>query len=77
MNMNPFDAVKVVNLTDFYLTREENRKQTRRMMRRFSHLNLAIGILGAGMAMLSFMIYEDRARLDQMERAKKKDETAG
>ena len=77
--MKPFfvDALKVVNLTDLYLTREEFGKQMRRQVSRFEKLNLSIFLLSFGMVMLGCMIFDDRTRLDKLEETRKTNETAG
>ena len=76
--MHPNDyylTVKVINLSDLYLTKMEHEKDVRRLLRRCHKLNCSIYILCLGIGLLGAMIYEDRKRIYALE--KEKDETAG
>ena len=74
----PFDAVKVVNLTDLYLTREEYGRAMR-------HVNKKIGSCRGGIFATCLMIgvlfgamIDQKRRIDELEeQLNKKDETAG
>lgn len=73
-----FDTVKVVDLTDFYVTREESRLAMRRTRNR---IDMCQGLAIAACFMIGVLIgavVEQKERIDVLEeQLNKKDETAG
>ncbi len=74
----PFDAVKVVNLTDFYLTREEHNCATRRVIKKIGRCQVGIFATCMMVGVLFGAAIDQKQRIDELEKQlNKKDETAG
>lgn len=74
----PFDGVKVVNLTDLYLTREEHNRAMRRVHKKISSCHGRIFVTCIMIGALFGAVIDQRRRIYELEeRLNKKDETAG
>ena len=74
----PFDGVKVVNLTDLYLTREEHNRVMRRAHKKISSCQGGIFATCIMIGVLFGAVIDQKRRIDELEeRLNKKDETAG
>lgn len=77
--MNPiFGTIKVVDLTDFYLTREEHNRAIRRTRKRIGKCESLAFTACLMIGVLIGAVVEQKKRIDDLEeRLDKKDETAG
>ena len=67
-----------VNLSDLYLTKREHERFVRKMYRRIGNYRKAVLMAGIGLGMLASYIYDQKKRIDVLERRlSKKEETAG
>lgn len=67
-----------VNLNDLYLTREEYKRSMRKLYRRIGNYRKAVLMAGIGLGMLASYIYDQKRRVDGLEkRLREKEETAG
>lgn len=74
----PFDAVKVVNLTDLYLTREEYGRAMRRVNKKIGSCRGGIFTTCLMIGVLFGAMIDQKRRIDELEeQLNKKDETAG
>ncbi len=74
----PFDAVKVVNLTDFYLTREEHNCAMRRVIKKIGRCQVGLFATCMMVGVLLGAVIDQKQRMDELEeQLNKKDETAG
>lgn len=74
----PFDGVKVINLTDLYLTREEYNRVMRRAHKKISSCQGGIFATCIMIGVLFGAVIDQKRRIDELEeRLNKKDETAG
>lgn len=74
----PFDMLKVVNLTDLYLTREEYNRAMRRAYRKIGKAHGAAFAACFTVGLLIGALIDQKKRIDDLEyRLNKKDETAG
>lgn len=73
-----FDAVKVVNLTDLYLTREEHNRTMRRTCKKISKCQGSVFAACIMIGVLFGAVIDQKRRIDELEdQLNKKDETAG
>lgn len=78
MRYFPFDAVKVVNLTDLYLTREEHNRAMRRANKKISGCRGGIFAVCIMIGVVFGAVIDQQRRIDRLEeQLNKKDETAG
>lgn len=74
----PFDAMKVVNLTDLYLTREEHNRAMRRAWKKIGSCRGGLFATGIMIGVLFGAVIDQKRHIDVLEaQLNKKDETAG
>ena len=78
MKLFPFDAVKVIDLTDLYLTRDEHNQAMRRTHKKIDSCRGGIFATFFMVGVLFGVVIDQKRRIDELEeQMHKKDETAG